>query len=452
VDIVYKDRNRLQEAAVRPILQSGRRFRLLALILAILVAVGAGAYINQFIHGLGVTGMNNDVFWGIYIISLVDIIGISYGGAVVSAILRLAGSAWRAPITRLAEAMALVSLIIGALFPIIDLGHPTHIWRLLVSPNPGSPILWDVVAIMTYLLATVLFFYLPLIPDLAICRDSLGDKAGRWRKKIYSALSLGWKGLPSQEKLLNWGTKIMSIIIIPLAISVHSVLAWVFAVTSRPGWHSTIFAPYFVVAALFSGVAAVVLVVAAFRRAYHLEKFIGEKQIRYLSYLMLVLGLMYLYFTFSELFTEGYTLEANSVPVLVSLLYGNYGPLFWLFAIAGGIIPVLLVAIPKTRTVTGLVIASALVVAGMWLKRFLIIVPALRQAVFPSLTQSYSGSFTEWAILIGAIAAIPLILMLIFRVFPVISVHEMEEVEVKESETQPELVSGLAQAKGGDNR
>jgi len=446
MDNVYKDRDKLQEAAVRPIVHSGRRFRIVALILAIFVAVGAGAYIYQLIHGLGVTGMNNDVFWGIYIISLVDIIGMSYGGAVVSAILRLTGSAWRAPITRLAEATALVTLIIGALFAIIDLGHPTHIWRFFVSPNPASPILWDIVAILTYLLATVLFFYLPLIPDLAICRDSLGDKVGRWRKKIYTVLSLGWQGLPRQEKYLNWGIKIMSIIIIPLAVSVHSVLAWLFAVTSRPGWHSTIFAPYFVVAALFSGVAAVVLVVAGFRKAYHLENFIGEKQIRYLSYLMLVLGVMYLYFAFSELLTEGYTLDTTSVPVLASLLYGNYGPLFWFFVIGGGIIPVLIVAVPKTRTVTGLVVASALVVSGMWLKRFLIIVPALRQALFPVPTQSYSGSFIEWAILIGALAAIPLILMLVFRVFPVMSIHEMEEVEVKKSERQPELASGLEQA------
>jgi Ni/Fe-hydrogenase subunit HybB-like protein len=450
MDNVYKDRERLQEAAVRPITGGGMGFRVTAVILGIIVAVGVVAYINQFIHGLGVTGMNNDVFWGVYIISLVDVIGMSYGGAVVSAILRLTGSAWRAPITRLAEAMALVTLLIGALFPIIDLGHPTHIWRLLVSPNPGSPILWDIVAILTYLLATVLFFYLPLIPDLAICRDSMGEKAGRWRKKIYSVLSLGWKGLPRQEKLLNWGTKIMSIIIIPLAVSVHSVLAWVFAVTSRPGWHSTIFAPYFVVAALFSGVAAVILVVAGFRKAYHLENFIGDKQIRYLSYLMVVLGVLYLYFTFSEFFTEGYTLETSSVPILGSMLYGNYSFLFWLFVVAGGIIPVLIVAIPKTRTVTGLVVASGLAVAGLWLKRFLIIVPALRQALFPVATQSYSGSFTEWAILLGALAAIPLILMLMFKVFPVISVHEMEEVGAKESGRQPEFVPSWQQIEGGE--
>ena len=444
---ISNDKTELLDAAVRPIVHSGRKFRLLALVLGIIVIVGGIAYVNQFINGLGVTGLNNDVFWGIYIINLVAFIGISYGGAVVSAILRLTNSAWRAPITRLAEGMAVAALLVGALFPIIDLGHPTHIWRLLTSPNPTSPIVWDIVAITTYLIATLLFFYLPLIPDLATCRDRLGNDVGRWRKKIYSVLSLGWTGLPHQVRALNWGSKIIAIIIIPLAVGVHSVLSWVFAVTSRPGWHSTIFGPYFVVAALFSGVAAVILVVAGFRKAYHLEKFIGEKQIRYLSYLMLVLGIMYLYFTFSEFLTDGFAMDASSVPLIESLLLTNYAPLFWFFVVAAGIVPVLIVAIPKTRNVRGLVIASVLVVIGMWVKRFLILIPVMRQALFPSVTQSYSGSITEAAITLAAVAAIPLILMLIFRVFPVISIHEMEEVEAKESERKTKIAVGLQPAK-----
>jgi Ni/Fe-hydrogenase subunit HybB-like protein len=444
----YEEREELQNAALRPILYSGRGFRWLGLILGIIVLLGAVAYGNQIFDGLGVTGLNNDVFWGIYITNLVAFIGISYGGAIVSAILRLTNSAWRAPITRLAEAMAVAALLVGALFPIIDLGRPDHIWRLLTSPNLTSPVIWDVLAISTYLIATLLFFYLPLIPDLAVCRDSLGTRVGQWRRKVYSILALGWQGLPGQVQLLNRGTKIISIIIIPLAVMVHSVLSWVFAVTSRPGWHSTIFGPYFVVAALFSGVAAVVLVVAAFRKAYHLERYIGEKQIRYLGYLMLVLGIMYLYFTFSEFLTEGYTLDANTVPIMESLLLTNYAPLFWLFVVAAGIVPVLLVAIPKTRTVRGLVIASALAVGGMWLKRFLILVPTMRQALFPSATLGYAGSLTETAITLAAVAAIPLILMLIFRIFPILSMYEMEEVGAKETEKDLEGIPGLDRVRG----
>lgn len=436
------------EAALRPVVQKSRRFWLLAALLGAIAVIGLVAYGYQLSLGLGVTGLNNNVFWGFYFTDFIAFIGISYGGAIVSAILRLTSSSWRAPITRLAEAMALVSLLIGALFAIVDLGRPDRLWGFLVSPNPASPVVWDLVAISTYLIATVLFFYLPLIPDLAIGFRGLGNRAGKWLKRIYLFLSLGWQGLPEQRRLLATGLNIISIVIIPLAVSVHSVMAWAFSVTSRPGWHSTIFGPYYVVAALFSGVAAVILVVMAFRKVYHLEKYIGEKQIRYLGYLMLTLGLIYLYFTFSEMLTEGYVLARDTQPRLEWLLLNNYAPLFWLFVLAAGVIPVLLVAIPKTRNTSWITVAAALVVAGMWIKRFLIIVPTLRQGLLPASTLSYSPSWVEVAITLGAMAAIPLLLMLIFKIFPVMSIFEMEEVAVKNHEQSMEPAR-LQLAEGG---
>lgn len=449
----YKDEDLrdLREAAVRPIVQPGRRSRQLIVVLGAIVLAGLVAYGYQLWHGLGVTGLNNNVFWGFYFTDFIAFIGISYGGAIVSAVLRLTGSAWRAPITRLAEAMALVSLLIGASFAMVDLGRPERIWEFLVSPNFGSPVVWDLMAISTYLLATLLFFYLPLIPDLALCQDSLGSKLNGWRRKLYGVLSLGWRDLPQQRQRLAFGVGIISIAIIPLAVSVHSVMAWAFSVTSRTGWHSTIFGPYYVVAALFSGVAAVILVTAAFRKAYHLEKYIGEKQIRYLGYLMLALGLTYLYFTFSEFLTEGYVLSEESVPLLDSLLLHGYAPLFWFFVVAAGVVPVLLVAIPRWRTSRSIIVAATLAVAGMWVKRFLIIVPTLRQAVLPSATLSYSPTWVEVSITLGALAAIPLLLILIFRIFPVISVYEMEEVAAKDrdSEPEPESAAKVPVGQGG---
>ena len=439
----------IREAALRPIVQGGRRFWLLTAILGVIVGVGIVAYVYQLSRGLGVTGLNDNVFWGIYISDLVAFIGISYGGALVSAILRLTRSSWRAPITRLAEALAVVSLLIGMLFAIIHLGRPERLWEFFVSPNPSSPVIWDVVAISTYLLATLLFFYLPLIPDLAICRDWLGKKASWWRKKLYMTFSLGWRGTAEQRQRLAWGVGIISIAIIPVAVLVHSVLSWAFAVTSRPGWHSTIFAPHFVVAALFSGVAAVILVVAAFRKAYHLEEYIGEKQMHYLGYLLLTLDLLYLYFTFTEFLTEGYVLAEATVPLMEALLLKSYAPLFWFSVIGAGVVPVLLIAIPRTRTVFWTVMAAALVVIGMWIKRFLIVVPTLGQALLPSTTTPYSVSWVETAITLAAAAAIPLLLMLIFRVFPVMSIFEMEEVAAKDSKHEMELVVGLQLAEGG---
>jgi Ni/Fe-hydrogenase subunit HybB-like protein len=436
----------LKEASTRPLQKPGKWFYLIAGVLGLTMFAGLAAYIYQFINGLGVTAMNDGVFYGIYMANLVAFIGISYGGAVVSAILRLTGATWRAPITRLAEGMAVVSLLIGASFAIVDMGRLPGIWHVIASPNPNSPVIWDMIAITLYVVATMIFFALPLIPDTAILLNQPVQRMSAWRRKLYSAISLKWKGLPKQRRTLTTSMTVVAILIIPLAISVHSVLAWVFAVTSREGWHSTIFAPYFVIAALFSGVAAVVLVVSAFRKAYHLEKFIGQKQFKYLGYLMLVLGAIYLYFTFSEFLTEGYVQWVNTVPILRSMLLADYAPLFWPFVIAGVIIPVLLVSIPKTRNAKGITLAAVLVVAGMWIKRFLIIVPPLRQGLFGTVNASYFGSPVEWMITIGAVAAIPFFLMMMFRVFPVMPIYEMEEIAAEESEKESRTASAVLEA------
>jgi len=371
----------------------------------------------------------------------VTFVGISYGGAVVSAILRLTNAGWRAPITRLAEGMAVVALIIGAAFAIVDMGQLPHLWWVLVDPNPQSPVIWDIVAISTYVLATLIFFFLPLIPDAAIVLNGSTSRFSSFRKKLYSVISLKWKGTPGQRSVLSRAMTVMAILIIPLAISVHSVLAWVFAVTSREGWHSSIFGPYFVIAALFSGVAAVILVVSAFRKAYHLEKFIEQKQFRYLGMLMLVLGATYLYFTASEFITEGYVQSVGTVPFLTSLMTGEYALMFWPFVFLGIIVPILLVAIPKTRNVKGITLAAVLVVLAMWVKRFLIIVPPLRLGLFETSVPGYTGTWVEWVITIGAVAAIPFFLMLMFRLFPVLSIHEIQEVAEEKSEHESKSVN-----------
>lgn len=428
---------------MRPIVQGGRWFWIVAAALAVIVGIGVVAYGYQIVSGIGVTGLNDDVFWGIYTVNLVAFIGVSYGGAVVSAILRLTQASWRAPITRLAEAMALVSLAIGALFPIVHLGRPERLWQFFVSPNLSSPLVWDMAAISTYLIATLIFLYLPLIPDLAACRDRLGESAGRWRNGLYGLLSVGWSNLPQQKRLLGWGTTVMAIMIIPLAVVVHSVLAWAFSLTSRAGWHSSIWGPYFVIAALLSGVATVILVVAAFRKAYHLEAYIGEKQFRYLSFIMLALGLAYLYFTFSEFLTEGYVLDEETAPLLDALLLENFAPLFWGFVIFGGAIPTALVILPWTRNITGITVAAALAVSGLWLKRFLMVIPPLTNPLIESSTLPYEPSWVEGAVTLGALAAIPLGLMLMFRVIPVLSIHEMEEEHIVPEEPEPEPAPGI---------
>ena len=437
--------DRYVERAMWPIGRGDRMFWISVGVLGALVAAGIYAWIYQIQRGLWVTGLNQKVSWGFYIINCVFFIGMSYGGAMTSAILRLTNAKWRAPLTRLAEATAVAALLVGAVYPIIDMGRPDRFLNILLFAQVGSPVVWDVVAITTYMIASVVFLYLPLIPDLAITRDSLhASKLAR----IYQILALGWKGTPAQERSLARGIGIMAILIIPLAVSVHSVLAWLFAVTARGGWHSTIFAPLFVLAAMLSGVAAVILVIAAFRKVYGLQEFITARHFRYLSYLMIALGAGYLYFMVSEYLTEGYLLEESTAPLLESIFIGSYAPAFWGFTIVGLIFPLILAALPGRYTIARACSASILVIGGMWLKRFLIVVPGMAEPIMPWDWGRYAPSWVEVTITIGSAAAIPLILIVFFRFFPVMSVHEMEEVEGAPEPKGVVLIPSLAEGSG----
>ena len=421
-----RQHDRYVERATWSIGRGDRNFWIAVVVLGAMVAAGIYAWIYQIQRGLWVTGLNQKVSWGFYIINCVFFIGMSYGGAMTSAILRLTNAKWRAPLTRLAETTAVAALLVGAVYPIIDMGRPDRFLNILFFAQAGSPVVWDVVAISTYMLASLTFLYLPLIPDLASTRDTL--RGGRLQK-IYQLLALGWKGTPGQEASLQRGIGIMAVIIIPLAVSVHSVLAWLFAVTARGEWHSTIFAPLFVLAAMLSGVAAVILVVAAFRKVYGLQEFITAKHFRYLSYLMIALGVGYLYFMVSEYLTEGYLLDQATAPVLEAIFIGTYAPAFWGFTTVGLILPLIIAALPGRYVIGRACAASGLVIAGMWIKRFLIVVPGMAEPVMPWDWGRYAPSWVEVTITLGSAAAIPLILILFFRFFPVMSVHEMEEVE-----------------------
>jgi len=414
------------ERAMWPIGRGDRKFWISVVVLSTLVAAGIYAYVYQVQRGLWVTGLNQKVSWGFYIINCVFFIGISYGGAMTSAILRLTNAKWRAPLTRIAEATAVAALLVGAIYPIIDLGRPDRFLYVIQYAQVGSPIVWDLVAISTYMLASLVFLYLPLIPDLATTRDTMQPSLLR---RIYGALALGWRGTIGQERTLQRGIAVMAVLIIPLAVSVHSVLAWLFAVTVRGGWHSTIFAPLFVLAAMLSGVAAVIIVVAVFRKVYGLQQFITRKHFRYLSYLLIALGMGYLYFMVSEYLTEGYVLDADTTPVLEAIFIGAYAPAFWSFTIGGLLVPLALAALPGRFLIGRVCFASGLVIAGMWLKRFLIVVPGMAEPMMPWDWGRYAPTWVEVTITVGTAAAIPLILILFFRFFPVMSVHEMEEVE-----------------------
>jgi Ni/Fe-hydrogenase subunit HybB-like protein len=429
VDARY--RAELAEAALRPVAHAGRAWVVVLLALGMVALAGLVAYLHQLTTGLGVTALSDQVFWGLYESTLVTFIGFSYGGALVSAILRLTGSPWRGGISRIAEATALATLLVGALFPIIHVGRPERLWEMLVHPQFDSPIVWDLVAISTYLLATIVLLGLPLVADTGILRDD--PSLGSARRRVYGWLSFGWVGTEGQRRALSRALTIVAILIVPLAVTVHTVLSYAFSLTSRPGWNSTIFGPHFVIGAIYSGVAVVIVAAVLYRRAYGLARWIDDRAIRNLGFVLVALAVAYGYTTFTEITTEGYVSETASAAVLFAVVLERYAPLFWSFVLFGLVVPVLLVAVPRTRTPAGLAVASGFVIGAMFLKRFLITVPPQTepliegQMVVASVT--YTPSLVEVAVVVGAAAGIPLIIMLLFRIFPVLSVHEIEEIE-----------------------
>ena len=418
-----------REASLRPFGNPSRLWWLTILALTLVVLTGIAAWVLQLRGGMGVAGYSDQAFWAIYIADVVTFIGVSYGGAVVSAILRLTGATWRAPLTRLAEGTAVVTVLIGAALIIPHIANPIRLFELVTRPNLSAPVFWDFVAVMTYTFASIVFFALPLVPDMAVLHEGHVERLGRRRATLYASISRGWVGAPRQRRVLAGALGLVSIMIIPLAVSVHSVLAWAFASTSRPWWHESIWAPQFVVAALYSGVALVILVVAGFRRGYHLEGLINERRFVRLGFILATLSATYIYLTFADLLPGAYVADRGTAAVFTELLVGRLALWFWLFAVVGGFLPLVLVALPWTRSVGGMVAAATLVVPMMWLKRILMVVGS---ATYDTVTGAFGRYHFTWvpvAITLAATAAIPLLLMLLFRVVPLLSINEIEEIE-----------------------
>jgi molybdopterin-containing oxidoreductase family membrane subunit len=335
-----------EEAIFEPLRKTGIRFYLFIMLLLAVIGWAAYAYFVQLRDGLVVTGLRNYVFWGIYMTNFVFFIGISHAGTLISAILRVTHAEWRRPITRMAEAITVFALTIGAPMIIIDMGHPERILNVLLYGRIQSPILWDVISITTYITGSLMYLYLPMIPDLAQCRDRLTDVPG-WKRMLYRILALNWHGGEEQKRKLERGVSIMAILIIPIAVSVHTVVSWIFGMTLRPGWHSTIFGPYFVVGAIFSGIAALLIAMAVFRKVYHLEAYLQDKQFRYLGLLLLAMDLIYIYFTFSEYLTMAYSNERADQGVMQMLFTGDFAPVFWAMVLGGYILPAFMIALPN---------------------------------------------------------------------------------------------------------
>ncbi len=422
-----QDEQRLLDTMLPPLRVRSRAWYAWLAVLFALLLVGAVAYIIQLRRGLVVTGMSDQVFWGLYISNFVFWSGVSMAGTFVSAILRITGAEWRRPLTRIAELSTVSALIIAATMPLLDLGRPDRAWSMLVSGRIDSPLMWDLLVIPTYLAASALFLYLFIIPDAAILRDQMGGKVSRLRAGFYRLAALGWHDRPHQHRLLERGAIIMAILIIPIGVATHSVVSWIFGMTTRPGWDSTIFAPYFAVGALYSGTAMLITLMYIFRRVCHLEEYFTVQHFRYLGYFMAASGLLYLYFTFAEYLTVVYKPAESKAPLLESLFFGEYAWLVWTSFIAGQIVPIAVAVLPWTRTIPLLVGAALLVNIGMWIKRYIIVLPSLSLPLVGQEWAAYTPTWVEIAIVVASFAGFALIFTLFAKLFPIIPIWEVSQ-------------------------
>lgn len=407
---------------IEPIENTGIVFYRTVIVLMAIIAFALFMYVRQVRFGLGVTGLNEPVAWGFYIVNFVFFIGISHAGTLISAILRLSKAEWRRPITRMAEVITAIVLAIGGLHPILDLGRPDRVMNIFKAGRLQSPLLWDVTSITAYFTASTVYLYLPLIPDIAILRDR-----GTKPKWLYEFLSWNWNGTDRQKKVLERAISILMVMVIPIAISVHTVISYIFSMTLQPGWHSTIFGPYFVVGAIFSGIAALLIVMITFRKVFHLEGYLKEIHFSYLGILLLIMSLLWFYFTFSEYLTGYFGHEPYEMKVFWYKFAGEYAPYFWTMIFCNFLFPLIILSNKRTRKIPGILAASCGVVVGMWLERLIIVVPSLTNPRLPYPQGIYVPSFTEWSIFAGALSVFVLGFVLFAKFFPVVSIWEVRE-------------------------
>jgi len=421
----------------RPVIEKfGRKNMMWSLFFLAWILLGGYALYLQIAKGHKVTGMRDHVVWGLYIANFIFFIGISYAGAVISGILHILQVEWRKPIIRIAEMITVISTIIGPVFILLCVGRLDRLDHLFLYPRLQSPITWDVLAIGTYFVGSVIFLYLALIKDFAIYRDAKLN-VPKWRQKLYKILAIGYRGTHSQKRHIRISTNLLAIMIIPLAIIVHSVLSWIFGMTLRPGWHSTIFGPYFVLAAIYSGTGVLIMAMWVYRKMYKLEGYIQDKHFIYLGYILLVLGAGYGYFTFSEYLTSWYGSEKWDTEVVSKMFnVSQYGWWFLFANVAGILLPILVVSIPKLRKPNYITLASFFMVLALWVKRYLIIVPTLETPLLPMQDTrhewvKYSATWVEWALTLAGVATFFLFFTLLSKFVTIIPISEFGEKEKK---------------------
>jgi Ni/Fe-hydrogenase subunit HybB-like protein len=393
----------------------------------LLVLIGSSAWL--FIAGIGIWGIDIPVAWGLAIAEYVWWIALASGGTIISALFYLTRSPWRSAISRIAEAMMLCAAASAGVMPILHLGRAGFFYWLFPYPNVmgvwpqfRSPLLWDFVCLLCYILMSIMFFYVGLLPDLATVRDRA---RGRGQRIFYGLLALGWRGSARHWRHYKTLYFMLAAIMTPMVISVHSVVGLDFAGGMTPGWHSTQFPPYFFFGAVVSGIALVIMLTLPLRRAYGLKAIIAARHLNALGKVMLVGSLMLGFAYFWEVFGPYYDADIAERHMLHERLFGFYAPCFWATILFNIAIPQLLwLPVLRQRPVPLFLIALGVII-GMWLERFVIVVTSLHRDYMPSEWGNYFPTIWDWATFLGSIGLFLTLFFLILRLLPIVSIAEM---------------------------
>lgn len=424
----YADVNR---DVLKSMLETGRGYWiLLGTMITVSILCFSLPWAYQLYVGIGASGMNRNALWGTYLSNFIFWIGLSHSGTLLSAVLHITGSEWRKSIYRSAEAMTLFSLMTAALFVMIHVGRLWYVHWSFPIPNPmglwpnfRSPLMFDVMAITTYLTASSIFIYMGSLPDFAAVRDhSTG-----MRRRLYTIFSFGWRGTGREWHTLGAAYMFFAVLVIPLAVSVHSIVSWDFALSTVPGFHQTIFAPYFVCGAIYSGTAGIVTVMYCLRRFLGFEKYIGDIHVDYLGKLLIVLSLLWTYININELFTAWYSGDSFEYEALKFRLFGFYAPIYWEMILFCAAVPMLMLWRKIRLNWNRMLVISILINIGMLSERFIIVATSQPRQFLPNAFGFYFPSPVEISITIGSFAVFATLFLIFIKLVPCISIYEVKE-------------------------
>lgn len=423
--------SKIVDDLTRPLTKFGMSFQIWSFVLFTVIALFGYAYFIQLRDGLGVTGMHDYASWGMYLANFVFFVAAALVGMLITAVLGLSGIQWITPVSRIAEMVAVGFAMMAGLVIVFDMGRPDRLLNVFIHGRPQSPIVWDLTVVTTYTVISILLLILPLIPDIAIIKKRLPN-APKWQMILWNLLSFGFVGTPEQYKAIHRLVRVLAILIVPVALAIHTVTSWLFAATLRNGWDSTIFGPYFVTGAFVSGVAAVIIAMYIFRKAYNLEAYLTDFHFDKIAKLLVLTSLVYFYFNINEFLVPAYKMKAGDDHHIMSLFTGDWAGLFWFAQIFGNILPIVLLLFKKMRKPTPMFVLAILTVLGAWAKRYIIVIPTqlnphLPIQNVPDAFHVYSPTGPEIAITLGTFGMAISIITILAKLFPVVSIWETAE-------------------------